>query len=542
VTVVSLVVSGSAGYAIAARECIQSLLMHTDFPIHVAADAMGRMLLPNSPRVHVFSLPERSGSGGAAPFMEKFTALERCLARFSDETVLMIDADAILTGRIDEATVEAFLTDHPVAMVEQERTIGEDKDRGDFLRHYTDVTLAAISPGTAAPPLEDFRYFNSGVVFMRRDEAFRIVRWVREIVASRPGVLSHDGRIIADQDFLQVWVNSVRSNSCRELDWSYNHCGLWHEDYPRQGAVIHHYSNYLRGPDLEGLSAMRTLRQAAETGELASRAGNPPVADWLTVVVVTHNSADVLPLCLEMAMSVTDRCIVVDNDSADGTVAIAAGAGASVVANNANTGFAKAANQGAAQARTEAVCFLNPDCLLTEAMASAAREKLSDDRRQILVPDYLGWRGDHTPGRQPGYSWRKILADLLISGGAHKAARRLQRHPSYHDQTWHWPLAACMFVDREVFGELGGFDETCHLYMEDVRLGRHAASRGVPTRSLGADTIHFGAHGAKIDPALRNRLIDEARLQYARDIHGRFFEAAAKVLVRLMSSSPARRT
>lgn|GEM_PF-795235 len=541
-TVVSLIVSGSAGYAIAARECILALLAHTDFPIHVAADPTGRMLLPKSPRIHLSPLPERPQTGGAAPFMEKFAALERCVATFADETVLMIDVDAILTAPIDAAHVEAILGDHPIAMVEQERTLGECKDRRDFLRHYTDVTLAAISPGARAPRLEEFRYFNSGVVFLRRDEAFQIIGWVREIVAERPGVLSHGNRIVADQDFLQVWTNTIRPGRCRDLDWHYNHCRLWHEGYPRKDAVIHHFSNYLRGPDPEGLAAMRALRPAFKAGQ-ATDAEDPP-ADWLTVIIVTHNSADVLPLCLELAMSVADRCIVVDNASTDDTIAIAERTGALVVANSAHDGFAKAANQGVARARTEAVCFLNPDCLLTADMAAAARMKMNEDRRQILVPDYRGWRGECVPGRQPGYSWRKILADLLVAGGGRKAARFLQRHHSYHDETWHWPLAGCIFADRAVFAELGGFDEACRPCMEDVRLGRHAAELGVPTRSLGVDAIHFGVRDGRPDPTLGNRLFVESRLHYVRDSYGRpgrAFEVAARPLMRIVSLVPARR-
>lgn len=543
-TVVSLLVSGSAGYAIAARECVLALLTHTEFPIHVAADPVGCMLLPKSPRIHLCSLPERPPTGGAAPFMEKFVALEQCLAAFADDTVLMIDVDAILTERISEPHVEAILGDHPIAMVEQKCTLGEGKHRRDFLRHYTNVTLAAISPGAAAPRLEDFRYFNSGVVFLRRDEATRIIRWVRGIVAERPGVLSHDERIIADQDFLQVWTNTIRPGSCRELDWRYNHCGLWHEGYPRGGAVIHHFSNYLRGPDLEGLAAMRALRRPSDAGQPVTDAEDPPAADWLTAVIVTHNSADVLPLCLDLTMSVTDRCIVVDNASTDETVSIAGNSGAMVVANSANAGFAKAANQGVAETRTETVCLLNPDCLLTADMAAAARAKMQEDRRQILVPDYRGWRGERMSGRQPGYSGRKILADLLVSGGARKALRLLQRHRSFHDETWHWPLAACMFVDRAVLAELGGFNESCHLSMGDVRLARYAVSQGVPTRSLGADAIHLGAHGAKTDTASRNRLFVAARLQYVRDSYGRLgrsFEAAARPLMRIVSLVSARR-
>src|SRR6185437_9739033 len=89
----------------------------------------------------------------------------------------------------------------------------------------------------------------------------------------------------------------------------------------------------------------------------------------MDAVVVTHNSAGDLAglLACEPLRAAFDRIVVVDNASTDESRAVAAEAGAEVIALAANEGFAAACNHGAAAARGELVAFLNPDVRFLEA-------------------------------------------------------------------------------------------------------------------------------------------------------------------------------
>ncbi|MFM2126134.1 MAG: hypothetical protein RL328_2585, partial [Acidobacteriota bacterium] len=98
-----------------------------------------------------------------------------------------------------------------------------------------------------------------------------------------------------------------------------------------------------------------------------------------SAVVITYNSADVIGACVaglrEFAPGV--RVLVIDNASLDGTAEQARAAGAEVIANRENRGFAGAVNQGFRETDTDIVLVLNPDVRLRTgigALEAAARK------------------------------------------------------------------------------------------------------------------------------------------------------------------------
>src|SRR5207248_2021885 len=85
----------------------------------------------------------------------------------------------------------------------------------------------------------------------------------------------------------------------------------------------------------------------------------------VSIVVVTWNSAAFLPRCLDGITQQTyqdTELIIVDNASGDGPVFPA---NATLIRNDRNLGFARAANQGIAVARGDFVLLVNPDAYLT---------------------------------------------------------------------------------------------------------------------------------------------------------------------------------
>ena len=87
----------------------------------------------------------------------------------------------------------------------------------------------------------------------------------------------------------------------------------------------------------------------------------------VSIVVVTWNSAPFLPRCFDGIANQTHReteLIVVDNASSDDSLANIP-ANATIIRNETNAGFARAANQGIAAARGDFVLLVNPDAYLT---------------------------------------------------------------------------------------------------------------------------------------------------------------------------------
>lgn len=251
----------------------------------------------------------------------------------------------------------------------------------------------------------------------------------------------------------------------------------------------------------------------------------------LDIVTVTFDSADVIDTCLEAVAALPQRptVIVVDNRSSDDTRELAKRKGHAVVDAGANLGYAAAANLGARKGRADVLCFLNPDCEITAAVVEQAFATFAADDRCCAVPTYRHSDGSIVPGRQPGYSRRKLLGDIVETAGAPQWTARLKRRGTHHDERWHWPLGACLFVPRSLFDELGGFDERYFVYMEDVRFGLDLCRAGGRVMALDSTLEHLGGQGSALSNEQRIRLLDDARLRFAADRYGRVFALSLRM-------------
>jgi GT2 family glycosyltransferase len=242
----------------------------------------------------------------------------------------------------------------------------------------------------------------------------------------------------------------------------------------------------------------------------------------IAVVLVTHESAAVIGRCLAALADIPAlEVVVVDNASTDATASLVRAARRELVVLERNRGFAAAANIGARHARAARLCFLNPDCLLTASAVALARAAWAENPDAVLVPDFR--QGDmRVPGRQPGYSRAKLLTDLLEGRAVLPRVRaRLMRRATYHDRRWWWPLGTCLFIPREVFAGVGGFDERYFLYMEDCELGAALHASGVAIESLPVALDHVGCGSSAISDGRRLALLETARLRFAAAHYGR---------------------
>ncbi|NUQ39449.1 MAG: glycosyltransferase family 2 protein, partial [Caldilineales bacterium] len=188
-----------------------------------------------------------------------------------------------------------------------------------------------------------------------------------------------------------------------------------------------------------------------------------------SVIIANWNGAPHLRVCLPALRRQTHpdfEVIVVDNGSSDGSVAMlrADFPEVRVLALPENTGFVHASNRGAELARGEVLVMLNNDtepepgwlaalcqALIDHPEAGAAASKLLlFDRRHILhaAGDLLG--PDFMP-RNRGV-WE-------VDAG------------QYDDQIEVFgPCGGAAAYRRQVWEQLGGFDERLFMYLEDVDL------------------------------------------------------------------------
>ena len=220
------------------------------------------------------------------------------------------------------------------------------------------------------------------------------------------------------------------------------------------------------------------------------------------IVVVTHNSEAHIGPCLDAILPTGAEIVVVDNQSADRTIAEAARRGVRLVANPDNQGFAAAVNQGFAVLNSAYVLLLNPDAILQGGLEAL--------REACCLPGAAGAGGcllDAHGCPQIGFMVRQlptaatlVLEVLLLNkiwpnNPVNRRYRGLGMDYSARFQV-EQPAGAFLMVPRTVWLELGGFDEGFSpLWFEDVDFCRRAVNRGhrlyyVPR----AVAIHTGGH------------------------------------------------
>lgn len=212
-----------------------------------------------------------------------------------------------------------------------------------------------------------------------------------------------------------------------------------------------------------------------------------------SVIVVTANSGPVSLRCIErlLASTVPITLTVVDNASDDGQIeAIEQEHGADprvrIQRNIKNVGFGPAANQAAAASEGEWLLVLNPDCLVEpetiENLCSIAQFQPQVGVIGVRIVDQLGCPAKANRRRDP--TLKRALMTLS------RLARLEHRWPSLAGIEVSAPpqvleiqrvdavSGACLFLRRQVFAAIGGFDEGYFLHCEDLDLCRRVRDVG----------------------------------------------------------------
>lgn len=228
-------------------------------------------------------------------------------------------------------------------------------------------------------------------------------------------------------------------------------------------------------------------------------------APSLSVVVLTYNSAASLPACLTALQGQLEELggdlVVVDNASADDTLAVARSLGVEPVTTGENLGFARGCAVGVAHARGELIVLVNPDAVLDVGALAAFRAAANEPRRGPI-----GGRAHDPAG---GYDPRAVLGRPSVWGAWSFAlgVDRVGRGNRWLDPE-HGPArldadgsvvpvpavsGACLAVPRRLWDALGGFDPRYFLYGEDLDLSLRARAAGwTPCVATAAGYEHVG--------------------------------------------------
>jgi len=227
-----------------------------------------------------------------------------------------------------------------------------------------------------------------------------------------------------------------------------------------------------------------------------------------SIIIVTHNQLAYTDLCISSIVAKTDEpyeLIFVDNASTDGTLEyLRSIAGARVISNQENRGFAPAVNQGIQIARGKQILLLNNDTIVTTGWLEGLLESLYDRTDTGLV----GPVSNNVSGPQQIPVYYSELTSL--DGFAWDL--RLNRQLTETDRL----VGFCILFRRSVIDDIGLLDERFKVgCFEDDDFCRRAITRGY--KALIASHVfvhHFGSVTFKGSGTDMGAILERNRLLY----------------------------
>jgi GT2 family glycosyltransferase len=209
----------------------------------------------------------------------------------------------------------------------------------------------------------------------------------------------------------------------------------------------------------------------------------------LSVIILNYNVRYFLELCVLSVQNATQNIdaeiIVIDNNSQDDSCEMMKQRFPNVklIENKENLGFPKGNNIGVSQARGEYICILNPDTVVaedtfTKVLAFAKKQK----DLGIIGVKLIDGTGNFLPESKRGTP-TPFVAFTKITGLYKIFPKTFGKYYAQHlseNETGKVEIlvGAFMLMKRDLYNEIGGFDENCFMYSDDIDLSYMALKKG----------------------------------------------------------------
>ncbi|MBZ0106537.1 MAG: glycosyltransferase family 2 protein [Sulfuricella denitrificans] len=247
----------------------------------------------------------------------------------------------------------------------------------------------------------------------------------------------------------------------------------------------------------------------------------------ISIIIVNWNTASLLRQCLAMIGPDEFDLIVVDNGSGDGSVEMCRAdfPQARLVANPDNTGFARACNQGAREARGHYLFFLNSDALasavtindLADAMEAAGVHMAGP---RLVLP---GGATQTSSARRMPTPQSEFFRNIDFCGWGTGQTGVLQDYSL--QQEVECVSGAAVMIRADVLRSVGGWPEHYFMYAEDIDLCMRVTAHGYRICYIPHCVVtHFDGGSSKGSVGLRLRrswLSFAAMTRFFARYHGR---------------------
>ncbi len=215
----------------------------------------------------------------------------------------------------------------------------------------------------------------------------------------------------------------------------------------------------------------------------------------IAIVILNWNGKTLLEQFLPsvIAHSKGAMVYVADNASTDDSVAFVESGFPSVkiIKNAENGGYAKGYNDALKHVEADVFCLLNSDVEVTPNWLNPIIETFkTHPSTAIIQPKLLDFK------KKDHFEYAGAAGGFIDKFGYPYCRGRIfntiEKDQGQFDDVTEifWASGACLFVKRNVFFELGGFDEHFFAHMEEIDLCWRAKNVGYSVKYVGASTVY----------------------------------------------------
>ena len=246
----------------------------------------------------------------------------------------------------------------------------------------------------------------------------------------------------------------------------------------------------------------------------------------LSIIILNYNVSQFLQLCLTSVQAaiknIEAEIIVVDNNSVDDSCAMVKAQFPEVILieNRQNFGFPKGNNIGVAVAKGRYICILNPDTVVAEDTFIQILNHTNLTEYGIIGCKLIDGSGNFLPESKRGIptpfvAFTKIIGLNKLSGFVGKYyAQHLTQNQSGAVEIL---VGAFMFMKRDLYIEIGGFDENCFMYSDDIDLSYMVLQKGLKNFYFHeTSVIHFKGESTVKDETYMKRFQEAMNFFYKK--------------------------
>lgn len=216
----------------------------------------------------------------------------------------------------------------------------------------------------------------------------------------------------------------------------------------------------------------------------------------LSVIILNYNVRYFLEQCVmsvqKALVNLDAEIIVVDNNSSDDSCEMMKQLFPNIklIENKENLGFPKGNNIAVAEAKGEYICILNPDTVVAEDTFDKifkARLRAQNSKTGIIGCRLVDGTGNFLPESKRGVPTPWVAFTKIF--GLYKISTFFGKYYAQHlDENQSGKVdilvGAFMVLKRDLYLQVGGFDENCFMYSDDVDLS-------YTIQKLGKENFYF---------------------------------------------------